>query len=75
MVSYLNSTPSKSPKQVTKKDKQTEKYPLVLTVELKNRIKKEAYKMFGKRKGAESMYVEQQMRSSLHMQVDGVAET
>jgi len=53
----------------------TEKFLLCFTSELKKRVKQEAHKMFGNRKGAESIYVEMVLRIHLHMNVDGVAET
>jgi hypothetical protein len=53
----------------------TDKFLICLTRELKQKIKSEAHKMFGKRKGAESMYVELVMREHLHMNVEGVQET
>lgn len=55
--------------------KATEKFLLCLTREVKERVKKEAHKMFGNRKGAESIYVEMVLRSHLKMNVEGVAET
>jgi len=60
-------TPSKS--------ERTEKFLLCLTSDLKKRIKQEAHRLFGKRKGAESLYVEMVMRNHLHMDVEGVKET
>jgi hypothetical protein len=60
----------KGPKQVG----QTAKFVLCFTTELKARIKTESIKMFGDRKGADSLYVEQAMRCYLHMNVAGVQE-
>jgi len=54
---------------------ETVKFLLSLTPELKKRMKEEAHKMFGKRKGGESLYVEMVLRIHLHMNVDGVNET
>jgi hypothetical protein len=53
---------------------QTQKFVLCFTTELKARIKKESDLMFGKRKGAESLYVEQALRNYLHMNLEGVHE-
>jgi hypothetical protein len=65
--------PPKSP--TTPKDAgQTEKFLLCVTPELKKRVKQEAYKMFGKRKGAESFWVEQTLRAVLGIKTDGVVE-
>lgn len=54
---------------------ETIKFLLGITPELKEKVKKEAHKMFGNRKGAESIYVEMVLRIYLHMNVEGVAET
>lgn len=70
MVFRLRPEASKSPKTANK----TEKFLLCLTSELKKKIKSEAHKMFGDRKGSESIYVEMQMRIVLHMNVEGVEE-
>jgi len=59
----------------TKHIGQTDKFLLCLTTELKERVKHEAHRMFGQRKGAESHYVEMVLRIHLHMNVDGVDET
>jgi hypothetical protein len=61
---------AKGPKQAG----QTAKFVLCFTIELKQRIKAESEKMFGRRKGAESLYVEQALRCYLHMNVPGVQE-
>jgi len=71
LVLHLRPQASKSEKAVGK----TEKFLLCLTSPLKKRVKEEAHKMFGNRKGAESIYVEMVLRVYLHMNVDGVAET
>jgi hypothetical protein len=62
---------SKSEKPLPK----TEKFLLGLTSELKQKVKQEAHKMFGNRKGAESIYVEMVLRIYLKMNVEGVQET
>jgi hypothetical protein len=54
---------------------QTAKFVLCITLELKKRVKDEAKKNFGERKGAESLWVEQALRLYLHMNVPGVKET
>lgn len=54
---------------------ETEKFLLCLTKELKKEVKGEAHRMFGNRKGAESIYVEMVLRIHLHMNVKGVNET
>jgi hypothetical protein len=56
------------------KDGPTEKFLLCLTRELKERVKREAHRMFGDRKGSQSLYVEMVLRIYLHMDVDGVDE-
>jgi hypothetical protein len=53
---------------------QTEKFVLCFTTELKARIKQESKNMFGQRKGACSLYVEQALRIHFHMNVEGVTE-
>jgi len=53
----------------------TEKFLLCLTRDLKKKIKQEAHRMFGNRKGAESLYVEMVMRSYFKMNIEGVEET
>jgi len=58
----------------TKHSGPTDKFLLCLTTELKERVKHEAHKMFGDRKGSESHYVEMVLRIYLHMNVDGVDE-
>ena len=61
---------AKGPKQVG----QTSKFVLCFTTELKARIKEESLKMFGDRKGADSLFVEQALRIYLHMNIEGVHE-
>ena len=58
----------------TKHGGPTEKFLLCLTRELKERVKREAHRMFGDRKGSQSLYVEMVLRIYLHMDVDGVDE-
>lgn len=53
----------------------TVKFLLGLTPELKKKVKSEAHRMFGNRKGAESIYVEMVLRIYLKMDVEGVKET
>jgi hypothetical protein len=72
LVFRLRQEDSKKPK---KDEKATEKFLLCLTTELKERVKKEAHNLFGKRKGAESIYVEMVLRSHLKMNIEGVNET
>jgi len=59
----------------SKQESATDKFLLCLTRELKARIKLEAHRKFGDRRGAESMYVEEAMRIYLHMNVEGVEES
>jgi len=66
----MRSNAPKSPQEAG----QTVRMSLVFTVDLKKKIKEEAKKNFGKRKGAESMFVEQALRVHLHMNIEGVKE-
>jgi hypothetical protein len=62
-----------SQKGATNQD-QTVKVTVYLTTELTDKIDKKATEMFGERKSARTMYIEQAMRLQLHMHVKGVAE-
>lgn len=66
----MRSSDSKTPKEIG----QTEKILLTFSTDLKKRVIKESEKMFGQRKGAVSLYVEQAMRIHLHMNIPGVEE-
>jgi len=53
---------------------QTEKVVVFLTQQLCKKINEKAIDMFGERKGNISLYIEQAMRTHLHMTVEGVKE-
>jgi len=53
----------------------TSKLTLTLTDELVKAVKKKSYKLFGKRRGAISSYVEMVLRNDLHLRQPGVEET
>jgi len=52
----------------------TNKLTLTLTQELIKAVKKKATKLFGRRKGAISHYVEMVLRNDLHLPYKGVEE-
>jgi hypothetical protein len=62
------------PQKTTSSPDKTVKVTVYLTQELTDKMDKKAAEMFGERKSARSMYVEQSMRTQLHMHVKGVAE-
>jgi len=76
------SRPIQKPPQKTKPDleitpatkNQTEKLVVFLTQQLYKKIDEKAIDMFGERKGNISLFIEQAMRTHLHMTVEGVKE-
>jgi len=53
---------------------QTQKLVIFLTEQLNKKIEEKAIDMFGERKGNISLFIEQAMRTHLHMTVEGVKE-
>ena len=53
---------------------QTDKLTLTLTGELIKAVKNRAWEMFGRRKGAISIYVEMVLRNDLQLHQEGVEE-
>jgi len=53
----------------------TTKLDLTLTVELVMAVKQKAFKLFGRRKGAISHYVEMVLRNDLHLKQKDVEES
>jgi len=61
--------------KVPTRGRDTVPFLLCFSKEVKQKIKQEALRMFGKRKGAESMYVEMVLRAHFKMNIEGVEET